>query len=302
MSSKKRAKADPPVRIKREVSEEAPFESPLYRETWCPGEDFDDLLVRFFVAFVVRPGADLKQSESPARVANESRMSKGPYHTEAEPSRRASTSSRAARARRSSPQEERRHDPEPDVEEKRDSPPPVKLKRKKRRSSVVERPAPATPSESPDPSTRTASRKTVVSSLSPKRRPSPAKTKTKKRPSPAAPALPEPDLDDEFEDEQEQALQEDAKDEQIEETKEDVESFLSTLPIPMTRLLAHFEAIGCTTGTDLVGLADQGEMGSNIRRAVLDELEQSASLTKFERIVLEQGLKSVAQVKQELMS
>ncbi|KAM0755566.1 hypothetical protein T439DRAFT_344678 [Meredithblackwellia eburnea MCA 4105] len=71
-----------------------------------------------------------------------------------------------------------------------------------------------------------------------------------------------------------------------------VATFLSSLPLPLSRLHPAFVQIGCTTTSNLMAIADDSIVGRKIRRNLFDLLEQEADggLSRFERLVLEQGL------------
>ena len=73
-----------------------------------------------------------------------------------------------------------------------------------------------------------------------------------------------------------------------------VAEFIASLPIPLTHLVSTFETLGLTRPADLLALASDTEPGTNARQAILDEVANvdGKGLSKWERIVLEESLKS----------
>ncbi|BGP21635.1 hypothetical protein JCM10295v2_000510 [Rhodotorula toruloides] len=73
----------------------------------------------------------------------------------------------------------------------------------------------------------------------------------------------------------------------------DISSFLSSLPLPsLARLTPHFHALGCSSPSDLLVLADQSR-GVKAREKVLDRVgKMDEGLSEWERIVLEEELEA----------
>lgn len=72
-----------------------------------------------------------------------------------------------------------------------------------------------------------------------------------------------------------------------------IASFLASLPLPLLRLLPAFDALGCTSPADLVALADDSAVGRKARKALLDGVAAEVSVSRWERMVLEEGLRVV---------
>lgn len=79
-------------------------------------------------------------------------------------------------------------------------------------------------------------------------------------------------------------------------TQPNVATFLASLPLPLFHLHETFTSLGCSSSTDLIALSSNTPMGVRCREAMLDAVEKSYSggLSKWERIVLIEGLRSVS--------
>jgi hypothetical protein len=87
-----------------------------------------------------------------------------------------------------------------------------------------------------------------------------------------------------------QDLREEAKD------RQDVAHFLSSLPLPLSRLLPAFVSLGCTSASDLHALTLNTAVGIRCRGAVLEAVSRGSEggLSAWERIVLDAGLEMLS--------
>lgn len=73
-----------------------------------------------------------------------------------------------------------------------------------------------------------------------------------------------------------------------------IATFLNSLPVPLARLEEPFARLGLSRPADLLALASETDAGRNARKILLDavEKEDDGAMTRWERIVLEEELKS----------